>query len=66
MWSDSSSPSERSEGFPPGLPRIVIDNVRVIAVRMGNQPYGALLGRDILSKMVVIYNGPHALITLGY
>ncbi len=59
-------PSKKSEGFPPNLPRIVIDNVRVVAVKIENQPYRGLLGRDILSGMVMVYNGPHALITLGY
>jgi len=59
-------PSGADPGFPPGIPRIIIDNVRVIAVKLGNQPYKVLLGRDVLSKMILIYNGPHALITLGY
>jgi len=59
-------PSQIDPHFPPNIPRIVIDNVRVIAVKLGGQPYKVLLGRDVLSKMVMIYNGPHALITLGY
>jgi len=59
-------PSRADPGFPPNVPRIVIDNVRVIAVKLSNQPYKVLLGRDVLSKMVLIYNGPQALITLGY
>ena len=59
-------PSRKSEGFFPSLPRIVVDNVRVVAVKIENQPYRGLLGRDVLSGMVMVYNGPHALITLGY
>ncbi len=59
-------PSRTDPGFPPNIPRIIIDNVRVIAVKLSNQPYKVLLGRDVLSKMVLIYNGTHALITLGY
>ena len=59
-------PSRADPGFPPNIPRIEIDNVRVIAVKLSNQPYKVLLGRDVLSKMVLIYNGPRALITLGY
>jgi len=59
-------PSRTDPEFPPNIPKIVIDNVRVIAVKLSNQPYKVLLGRDVLSKMVLIYNGPHALITLGY
>jgi len=59
-------PSQRDPGFPPNIPRIVIDNVRVIAVKLGKQPYKVLLGRDVLSRMVLVYNGPQALITLGY
>jgi len=59
-------PSRSDPNFPPIIPRIIIDNVRVISVTLSNQPYKALLGRDVLSKMIMIYNGPHALITLGY
>ncbi len=59
-------PSRIAPGFPPAMPRIVIDNIRAVAVQLGNQPYKELLGRDVLSKMVLIYNGPQALITLGY
>jgi len=51
---------------PTDIPRIVIDYVRVISVKLGNQPYKVLLGRDILSKMIMVYNGPQALVTLGY
>jgi len=59
-------PSQADPGFPRNIPRIVMDNVRVIAVNLSNQPYKILLGRDILSKVVLIYNGPQALITLSY
>ncbi len=59
-------PSRDDPEFPPNIPLIVIDNVRVIAVKLSNQPYKVLLGRDVLSNMVLVYNGPHALITLAY
>ncbi len=59
-------PSQRDPNFPPNIPRIMIDNVRVIAVKLDRQPYKVLLGRDVLSRMVMVYNGPQGLITLGY
>jgi hypothetical protein len=59
-------PSRSDANFPPTIPRIIIDNVRVISVRLGNQPFKVLLGRDVISKTVMVYNGPQALITLGY
>jgi len=59
-------PSQKDQRFPPIIPRITIDNVRVIAVKLDRQPYKVLLGRDVLSSMVMVYNGPQALITLGY
>jgi len=59
-------PSQRDPGFPQNIPRIVIDNVRVIAVKLDKRPYKVLLGRDVLSRMILVYNGPQALITLGY
>ena len=59
-------PSRAAAGFPQNVPRIIIDNVRVIGVRLGTQKYKALLGRDILSRLILVYNGPQALITLGY
>jgi len=59
-------PSQRDPHFPPDMPRIVIDNIRAVAVKLGSQPYRVLLGRDVLSRLVMIYNGPGALITLSY
>ncbi|GEM_PF-4987657 len=59
-------PSRADPNFPSALPRITLDNVRVIAVKLKDQPYKVLLGRDVLSKMVLIYNGPQALVTLNY
>ena len=60
-------PSQKDPRFPANIPRIIIiDNVRVIAVKLDRQPYRVLLGRDVLSRMVMVYNGPQALITLGY
>ena len=59
-------PSQKDPRFPANIPRIIIDNVRAIAVKLGEQPYKVLLGRDILSNMIMVYNGPQALITLGY
>jgi len=59
-------PSQKDPRFPPNIPRIIIDNVRVIAVKLERQSYKVLLGRDVLGGMVMIYNGPQALITLGY
>lgn len=59
-------PSRSHPSFPPKVPRIIIDNVRVISVTLSNQRQKVLLGRDVLSKMVLVYNGPQALITLGY
>ena len=59
-------PSNKDPNFPPNVPRIIIDNVRAIAVDLSNQRYKVLLGRDVLRNIVMIYNGPHALITLGY
>lgn len=59
-------PSQRDPRFPANIPRIIIDNVKVIAVKLEGQSYKVLLGRDILSGMVMVYNGPKALITLGY
>jgi len=59
-------PSQKDPRFPPNVPRIIIDNVRVIAVKLESQPYKVLLGRDVLGGMVMVYNGPQALITLGY
>jgi len=41
-------------GYPP------------IGVSIERQPYKVLLGRDVLSRMVMVYNGPQTLITLGY
>lgn len=58
--------SQKDSRFPANIPRIIIDNVRVIAVKLERQPYRVLLGRDVLSRMVMVYNGPQALITLGY
>lgn len=59
-------PSRKARGFSLNIPRIVIDNVRAIAVDLSNQRFKVLLGRDALSKMILVYNGPQALITLGY
>ncbi|MBS7648570.1 MAG: hypothetical protein QXR06_00990 [Candidatus Bathyarchaeia archaeon] len=59
-------PSTADPNFPPNIPRIIFDNVRVISVKLGNQRYKVLLGRDIISQTVMVYNGPHALVTLGY
>jgi len=59
-------PSQKDQRFPPNMQRITIDNVRAIAVKLDRQPYKVLLGRDVLSSMVMVYNGPQALITLGY
>ncbi|MCD6469494.1 hypothetical protein J7L29_01690 [Candidatus Bathyarchaeota archaeon] len=59
-------PSRSDLRFPANIPRIIIDNVRVISVKLDGQSYKVLLGRDVLSRMVMVYNGPQALITLGY
>jgi len=59
-------PSLKDPRFPPNIPRINIDNISAIAVKLESQPYKVLLGRDVISKMVLVYNGPQALITLGY
>ncbi len=59
-------PSQGDSRIPANIPRIIIDNVRVIAVKLDRQPYKVLLGRDVLSRMIMVYNGPQALITLGY
>ena len=59
-------PSKAAAGFPQNVPRIIIGNVRVIGVRLGAQKYKALLGRDMLSRLILVYNCPQALITLGY
>ncbi len=59
-------PSQRDPCFPANIPRIIIDNVRVIAVKLDRQPYKVLLGRDLLSRMIMVDNGPQALITLDY
>ena len=59
-------PSRNDPDFPQHIPRIVIDIVRIIAVKLSKQPYKVLLGRNILSKMIMVYNEPQALITLGY
>jgi len=59
-------PSRSAHNFPTNIPRIRIDNVRAVSVKLTNKPYKILLGRDIISKMVMIYNGPQAVITLGY
>ncbi|MGC8935701.1 MAG: hypothetical protein ACP5LN_11125 [Thermoproteota archaeon] len=59
-------PSKSDLSFPPNIPRIIIDNIKVVAVKSSNQQLGVLLGRDILSHMILVYNGSHALVTLGY
>lgn len=59
-------PSISDSNFPQNIPRIIIDNVRVISVRLDNQRYKVLLGRDIIGQKVMVYNGPQALVTLGY
>lgn len=59
-------PSQNDSNFPSNVPRIIVDNVRVISVTLEQQKYRVLLGRDVLSKTVMVYNGPQALVTLGY
>jgi len=58
-------PSQRDPRFPANISRIIIDNVRVIAVKLDRQPYKVLLGRDVLNRVIMVYNGQQALITLG-
>lgn len=59
-------PSKDDPKFPPNMPRIVIDNIKAVGVQLAKQPYKILLGRDVLSRLILVYNGPQALITLGY
>ena len=59
-------PSQRDPRFPANVPRIVIDGVMAVAVRLGGLQYKVLLGRDVLSSIVMVYNGPQALVTLAY
>lgn len=59
-------PSRSNPSFPPNMPRIIIDNVCVISVDLSRQHQKVLLGRDILRRMILVYNGPQALVTLGY
>ena len=59
-------PSEQDPNFPPNIPRIIIDNIKAVGVQLANQQYKILLGRDVLSKMILVYNGSQALVTLGY
>jgi predicted aspartyl protease len=38
---------------------------RATGVRLAGQQYIALIGRDVLSQMILVYNGPAGLISLA-
>ncbi len=46
--------------------RIVLDNVTVAAVDLSAQQYKALIGRDILRNILLIYDGVAGQITITY
>ena len=46
--------------------RIVLDNVPVAAVDLSTQQYRALIGRDILRNVLLIYDGAMGQITVTY
>jgi predicted aspartyl protease len=52
----------------PGTPLPSLQNPRVASVKLsvGKQPIILLLGRDLLSKMRVVYNGPAGRIELAF
>lgn len=52
----------------PGVDEAVLNQLGYppIGVSMDRQLYKVLLGRDVLSRRVMVYNGLQALITLGY
>lgn len=53
--------------FPssPGVP-VHADPINVISCTLSSQGIGALLGRDFLSRAVLIYNGPGGFFTLAF
>lgn len=51
--------------IPLGQQRLSLANRVVIGVHLAN-PYRALLGRDILAMMMLVYNGPTGTWTLAF
>ena len=70
---DISTPSEKSVRSRyiakvsfPDCPLSDIDPAVVIGVVLRNQGYIALLGRDLMRDMLVIYDGPGARVTFAF
>ena len=68
-----STPSGRSEAnayacalYFPGNPLPDMELSFVLGVQLQNQGYSALIGRDLLRDMILIYDGPGARITFAY
>ena len=51
---------------PDARVRIVLDNVPVAAVDLSAQQYRALIGRDMLRNVLLIYDGAMGQITVTY
>lgn len=45
---------------------LVVDNIAVVASQLTNQGFQALIGRDLLKRCVLTYNGAMNLFTLAY
>ena len=70
---DISTPSGRSKRSRytakvsfPGCPLPDIDPAIVIGLELRNQGYIALLGRDLMRHMIMIYDGPGARVTFAF
>ncbi|MGC8544281.1 MAG: aspartyl protease family protein [Vulcanisaeta sp.] len=51
---------------PSVIARIVLDNISVAAVDLATQQYKALIGRDVLRNILLIYDGAAGQITVTY
>lgn len=46
--------------------RLIVPNVRVLATDLSNLNCKILLGRDVLARCLLVYDGNHQSITLAY
>lgn len=44
----------------------IIDTIPVLEAHLAQQGHKALIGRDILSQGILIYNGPHNSVTISF
>lgn len=50
----------------PGTTISALTYNEVVGVNLSNQDYIALIGRDALVQMVLVFNGPGGLVTLAF